>query len=330
MNRDKIALGTVLAVFLLSPIVIIGTESSYVTRMLSLIVIYATLAIAINLVFGHSNQMFFFVGALSGTSSYLCAIILREFGISPWITLVPAALLMGAIGMVVSYASARRKFGVVAISIITLTIQLAFRDILIGAREITGGSTGLGFRGLSIGPVEDLLGVDQFFVLYCLLIALLFATVGIYRWIMSSKYGIALNAIRQDEEVAEYIGIDVLRYKSYVGFVSAFIIGIIGPFYAQLSGFVVPSMYSLASVDIIILVILLVGGLRTTLGPLIGAAGIVYIDQSLSSLGQWRSIVFGTLLVFLFLYFRRGVVPAARSIIEDHIPDDNRIDAIFD
>jgi len=324
MNRDRLSLWAILGLFALSPLLLLTTESIYATRILSLIVIFATLATAMNLVFGHSNQLFFFVGALSGTSSYLCAIALLNYGISPWLTLVPASLLTGAIGMIVSYASARRKFGVVAISIITLTIQLAFRDVLIGAREITGGSTGLAFRGLSLGFLQDALGVDQFFVLYCLLLVLLFAVVGTYRWILSSRYGIALDAIRQDEEVAEYIGIDVLRYKSHVGFAAAFMIGLVGPFYAQLSGFVVPSMYSLASVDIIILVILFVGGLRTTLGPLVGAVGIVYANQTLSSLGQWRSVVFGALLIFLFLYFRRGVVPAARNAVEQRLLSDDR------
>lgn len=309
MNRDRLRIVGVFGVLFVLPLLFINSGTTYALRILVQIAVFAVLALSLNIVFGHTNQLFFFIGALSGSAAYATALAFEFFEISPWLTLLPAAVLTGIIGMIVSYAAARRRFGVVVISIITLAMQLAFQDILTASRDITGGITGLQFTGFGLESLEEALGIGPFISVYYIVVAILAIVVLFYRWLMRSKHGVALEAIRQDEEVAEFIGINVLRYKTFVGFLSAFIIGLVGPFYAQFNGFVAPSTFSLTAIDIIVLIALIVGGLRTVLGPIIGAGIVVTTNQLLQSIGQLRSIVFGLLLLVLFLYFRSGVVP---------------------
>mgnify|MGYP006285292967 CR=1 FL=1 len=101
------------------------------------------------------------------------------------------------------------------------------------------------------------------------------------------------------------------------GFIATFIIGLVGPFYGQTTGIIIPSLFSFNTVDVLVLIVLVLGGLRSRYGPLVGAAVVIYIDNFLGNFGQWRTVAFGVLLTILFLYFRDGIVPSAKSLVED-------------
>ena len=286
-------------------------DSSYYVDLLDHFLLFALFAVALNLVFGHTDQLFLFVGGLAGVGAYTTAILADTFGITAWLTLLVGVALAGVIGGLVSWISARLRFTVVLISILTLNLQLALVQFFVGARSITGGTTGIPFAGLELEAVGDLIGVSRNVVLYYLLVVLLVFGLLFYSRLIDSKYGLAFDAIREDEVAAESIGIDVVRYKTIAGTVAAMLIGLVGVLSAQYQQFILPSQFAFARVDVIVLIMLIVGGLRTTYGPVYGAAIVVVIEEALQGIGGWRTAVFGGLLIVLFLYFRRGVVPAA-------------------
>ncbi|WP_148414027.1 branched-chain amino acid ABC transporter permease [Haloferax sp. KTX1] len=308
----------VAVVFALAPLAVLG--SSYYESVLAHLLLIALFAVALNIVFGHTDQLFLFMGGLAGFGAYTTAILADALAISAWVTLPVAALACGLVGLLVSYVSAKRNFTVVLISILTLNLQLVFSEIFVGARSITGGSTGFPYEYFGLDVVADAVGIETKLVLYYLVLLLLVATLGFYLRLVHSKYGIAFDAIREDEVAAESIGIDVVRYKTIAGFVAAFLIGLVGAFFARESGYILPGGFTFIAVDVIVLIVLVVGGLRTTMGPIVGATIIVGIEEFLSSaqsLQTWRSAIFGALLIVLFLYFRQGVVRSARDVLSD-------------
>ncbi|WP_436348329.1 branched-chain amino acid ABC transporter permease [Natronorubrum sp. FCH18a] len=289
-------------------------DYAVIARLFVLILVFSILALALNIVFGHTDQLFLFVGALTGLGAYSTALTAEWLGVSPWLTIVPGAIFVGLIGLVVCYVAARRRFTVILISILTLALQFAIIEVFTGARGITGGSTGFPFSGLGLESVQNALGLHENYVLYYGLLALLTGLLLFYQWLRTSKYGVAFDAIRQDEIAAEAIGIDVVRYKSIAGFVSAFIIGFVGPLYAQLEGIIFPGLFAFTSIDVLVLIILIIGGLRTTLGPVVGACAVIMINEELQRYPQWRTVLFGFLLIVMFLYFRQGLVPYVDKI----------------
>lgn len=318
---ERIRIPLVLGLLALIPLVIFSEGQSYVARLFILGLIFTTLAMALNIVFGHTDQLFLFVGALTGIGAYTTALSAEAFGISPWITLFFGALLAGVIGALVCYVSARLEFTVILIAILTLALQFAVLSFFVGARDITGGSTGFVFSGFGLESIQESYGIQEDVLLYYLVLAVLGATFLFYEWMRASKYGMAFDAIRQDEVAAESIGVDVVRYKAVAGFISAFIIGLVGPLYAQLEGFVIPGLFEFQVIDVLVLIILIVGGMRTLLGPLVGAAIIMFINEQLATAGQWRTVIFGGLLICLFLYFREGIVPFANRILNDRLTE---------
>lgn len=310
LPRNEIRKVTLVGVLLaLAPLPVMG--SSYYQGVLAHLVLLAMFAVALNIVFGETDQLFLFMGGLAGIGGYGTALLSDWLGITAWATLPIAALVAGLIGMGVSWIAAKRKFTVVLISILTLNLQLVITEVFVGAREYTGGTTGFSYEYFSLETVETMVGIEESMVLYYLLLAVLLVTLLVYVALVNSKYGVAFKAIREDETAAASIGIDVVYYKIVAGFIGAFFFGLIGAFYTLESGYILPSAFGFRSVDVVVLIVLIVGGLRTTLGPVVGAVVVVALEQFLgTTLTDWRTAVFGLLLIFLFLYFRSGVIPA--------------------
>lgn len=330
MNVDgRIKLPLLVVVLCVLPMFVLG--SSYYVRMLDHFLLFAMFAIALNLVFGHTDQLFLFVGGLAGVGAYTTAILANMFGLPIALTLIAGVALAGVIGGVVSWISARLRLTVVLISILTLCLQLALHEFFVGARSITGGSTGFFFSGFDLEAIAQLVGVNSNLVLYYLLVVLVVVWLLVYSRLVNSKYGLAFKAIREDELAAESIGVDVVRYKTVAGVVAAMMIGLTGVLVAEHNHYVIPELFSFTGVDVVVLIMLFVGGMRTTYGPIYGAAIItgleevliwlagwqtasdaaimVLLEDVLNGLVAWQNAIFGALLIVLFLYFRQGVIP---------------------
>lgn len=301
------------------------TSGGYLSRMFILFLVFSIFGIALNIVFGHTDQLFLFIGGIAGISGYSTALLAEFLGINMWFTFLPSALLVGLIGAIVSYTAARRKVTIIVIAILTLALQLAIIEIFVGAREITGGTTGFPFSGFNLSVVQETFNMHPDVALYYMLAILLVLVLLFYRKLMNSKYGLAFEMIRQDEVGAEATGIDVTKYKTIAGFISTFIIGVTAPFYVQLEGYILPSLFEFGSVDVLVLIMLILGGLRTMYGPIVGAAILLFINEQLAEVGQWRTVIFGFLLMVLFLYFREGIVPYAKELLTERTKFQERI-----
>lgn len=307
-NERRARAAKVLAMALLFAILPVFATTGYLLRVFTLIVAFALFTIALNVVFGHTDQLFLFVGGLAGVSAYTSAYTATALGVTPWVTLPLGVLVAGVVGTSVSYLAAKRNFSVIIIAIFTLALQLALSEFFVGARSITGGSDGIAIEGL---------GIDNRMIYYYIFVAVLLVFLVGYDRLVHSRYGLGFDAIREDELAANASGIDVVRYKTFAGFLGALMIGLVGSLYGFSEGYIAPAMFSFTSIDALILIMLTLGGMRTLVGPVVGAVFIFWINQALAGTQGWRSFVFGVLLIVLFLYFRQGFVPWAATILDD-------------
>ncbi|QCC47838.1 branched-chain amino acid ABC transporter permease [Halobellus limi] len=317
LTRDRLTTAVVFAALLAVPFLFFDPATTYISRRFIRVMIFAIFAMALNIVFGETDQLILFMGGIAAVGAYTTALTAQYLGISPWITLLLGAFVAGVFGSIVCYVAARRQFTVIVLAIVTFAFQMIISEVLVGLRDITRGSTGFPFNGLQLPAVEQVTGLGSYAIQFYVLLAIFAAVLGVYTWLNRSKYGLAFDAIRQDEFAARATGVDVVRLKVFAGFISTFIIGLVGPFYGQTTGIIIPSLFSFNSVDVLVLIILVLGGLRSRYGPLVGAAVIIYIDNLLGNFGQWRTVAFGLLLTVLFLYFRDGIVPSITSLYDD-------------
>jgi branched-chain amino acid transport system permease protein len=288
--------------------------SPYYLRLATLALIYMAWTVAFNLLFGHTKQLFLCVGALAGSAAYVTVVLTKQWQLSPWVTVPIGVATAAALGATFSYVSQRRGLGVIFVGIITLAFSLIFHNLVLGLRQFTNGETGLVTRGLGFPLLEQPLPS------YYLFLAVLMLALITYYLLMRSRMGMAVRALSDDELSAELSGIDVTWYKVLAAAVASAILGLAGSFYAFYNGIVSPSVFSFVGVDIPVLIALLLGGMRTRLGPILGAAAFALIEEVVRPFGQLNVLVYGVLMIVLFVSFREGMVVMLRKRLGVSLP----------
>lgn len=306
--------GLVVAGMVLALVPLVTGDSAYYARITTLMLVYMAYAVAFNMIFGHTRQLFLCLGALAGSAAYLSVVLTRELHLSPWVTIALGTLLAGALGGLFSYVSVRRGLGVIFLGIVTLAFSLIFNNLIYGLREWTNGETGLVTKGMGLGLLEA--PRSSYYVFFGVLMLSLF----VYQFMMGSRVGVAFRALSDDEYTAELAGIDVTSYKVLAATVGSLLIGLVGTLFAYRNGFINPSVYSLVGIDIVVLITLLVGGMRTLLGPVLGGVAFAVIDELVRPFGQLNVLVYGALLIVVFVTFREGLVPVLRKTARLPIP----------
>jgi len=277
--------------------------SPYYMRLATLALIYMAWTVAFNLIFGHTKQLFLCLNALAGTAGYVAVVFAIQLKLSPWVTVPIGVAAAAALGALFSYISVLRGLGVIFLGIVTLAFSLIFHNLVLGLREFTNGETGLVTRGLGFPLLEQPVA-SYYIFLAALAVALL-----VYHALMSSKSGMAFRALSDDELTAELSGIDVTGYKVLAAAVGSAILGLTGALFAFYNGIVSPSVFSFVGIDIPVLIALLLGGMRTRFGPVLGAVAFALIEEAVRPFGQLTVLVYGVLLIVLFTAFRDGLAP---------------------
>ena len=277
--------------------------SPYYMRLATLALIYMAWTVAFNLIFGHTKQLFLCLNALAGTAGYVAVVFAIQLKLSPWVTVPIGVAAAASLGALFSYVSVLRGLGVIFLGIVTLAFSLIFHNLVLGLREFTNGETGLVTRGLGFPLLEQPVA-SYYIFLAALAVALL-----VYHALMSSKSGMAFRALSDDELTAELSGINVTGYKVLAAAVGSAILGLTAALFAFYNGIVSPSVFSFVGIDIPVLIALLLGGMRTRFGPVLGAIAFALIEEAVRPFGQLTVLVYGVLLIVLFTAFRDGLAP---------------------
>jgi len=275
---------------------------------------YACYTIGFNLIFGSTGQLFLCVGALAGIGGYGAAILAETVGLPIPLAVMLATLAAGLIGGLLSWIAVRRSLGVIFTGVVTLIFALAFENLLLGLTDLTGGD-----GGFLIGAGSESFLRRQI-PPYYLMLALALGYLVIHGLLRRSHIGWAFRALRDDELAAELAGVDVARYRVYAALVGSAMLGMAGGLYALTEGRISPTTFGFAQVDVVVLVMLAFGGIGTLFGPILGAAAFTIIDELLIDLGQLRVLVYGSLILMLFLWIPRGVIPTIAGLIRKRRP----------
>ena len=305
-----VALAGIWAALLLAPawMPLVGGYTALGTRVLVL----GLAAMSVNFLLGFTGVLSFGHAAYFGLGAYGTGLALKHLTSSTSLALVAGILLGGVIGALLGGLIARRRG--VYFAMVTIAFGQVFYYIAFRWNTLTGGDDGL--RGFSRRPLElgswsiDILGNPTYFyyfVLFCFAL-----TVGVMGLVLNSPFGRTLIAIRENERRARFLGIPVDRHIWIAFSLSCFFIAVAGALYALLNNFADPKglHYSLSG-DLVIMAVM--GGMRTFWGPLLGAVVFVVLQDFVSSMTtNWMSFV-GLLIVLIVLFFPRGFLGLIRT-----------------
>jgi branched-chain amino acid transport system permease protein len=265
-------------------------------------------AIGFNVIFGSTGQLFLCVGALAGIGGFGATILADNVGLPIVVSILVATLAATLIGGLLSYVAVRRSLGVIFTGIVTLIFSMSFDALLLGLSGLTGGDTG---RSIASGTDTFLRAqVPPYYLMLALMVIFLL----IHGLLRRSHIGWAFRALRDDEIAAELAGVDVARYRVYGVLIGAAMLGLAGSTYAFTEGRISPTTFGFGQVDVVVLVMLAFGGIGTLFGPIIGAVTFTIVDEVLIDFGQLRQVAYGILVIALFLWMPRGVIPTVDSL----------------
>jgi branched-chain amino acid transport system permease protein len=284
-------------------------DSPFTTSLAVQALVFGSYGIGFNVIFGCTNQLFLCVGALAGIGGYGAAILTDRTSLPMAAGVAVGTASAAIVGGLLSWIAVRRSLGVIFTGVVTLVFSLAFANLLLGKRDLTGSETGLVVTGAPADLADDRVGG------YYLFAGLLVALLIVFRALQLSHLGWAFRALRDDEVAAELAGVNVARYRIYAATVGSAMIGLTGALYAYSAGFISPATYAFDRVDVRILVLVAFGGLGTLLGPVVGAAVFAFVDERLTASLQVREVLYGLFVIAIFLGFRRGVVHTVVDLV---------------
>jgi len=298
--RTVVGLLLLLALLLL-PLYVELTGSRFLLTLFTRIVILALAAVSLNLILGYGGMMSFGHAAYLGIGGYAVGILAFE-GITSGFVQWPAALLVSAFFAFVIGALSLRTRGIYFIMITLAFAQMAYYIVAGLARY--GGDDGLTIQKRSqfIAPI-NLSNKVQF---YYICLALLCAAIYLVWRIVNSRFGMAIQGARSNDMRMRAIGFPTYRYQLTCFVIAGTLCGLAGALLANHTDFVSPAMmYWTRSGDLIIMVVL--GGMGSTFGPLFGAVALLVLEEVLSGITEYWQIILGPLLLLVVLFARGGI-----------------------
>lgn len=286
-----------------------AVPNDYFVYVMVLAFIYAIAALGLNLILGYAGQLNLAHAGFMAVGAYAQAILTVDHGVPFWIAFVLSGLVAAALGFVAGLVSLRLRSDYFAI--FTLCIGIIIYLVIEKWDGLTHGVVGIIDipRPPSIGPVLGIGPIDFGSTLaqYYLVLAALAVALVLMDRIVHSLTGRAFTAIRNGEALAESLGVPLMRTKVTAFVISTAYAGYAGALYAGFVRFLGPGIASESNAFDMIAYIL-VGGLGTLSGPVIGAVALTWATQSLQFLQDYRLLVFGPLLIVLVMFLPKGVI----------------------
>jgi branched-chain amino acid transport system permease protein len=293
--------GALLAVLALLPLYAMLSGNSFALTLFTRVLILAIGAVSLNLIMGYGGMVSFGHAAYLGIGGYAVGILAKE-GVGSGLVQWPVAIAVSALYALVVGALSLRTRGVYFI-MITLAFAQMIYYVAIGLDRY-GGDDGLTiYRRSQFGGVIDLNNKTLF---YYLCFALLLASIYLVARIVNSRFGLVIQGARSNDRRMRAIGFPTFRYKLVCFVIAGALCGLAGALLANQTNFISPAlMHWTRSGDLIVMVVL--GGLGSLFGPLIGAVAFLLLEEGLSRVTEYPDLILGPILLLVAIYVHGGI-----------------------
>jgi branched-chain amino acid transport system permease protein len=301
MTRAARVLGALLALTL--PF---WLQNPYYLHVVIMAGIFGVLSLSLNLLLGYTGQLSLGHAAFFGIGAYTSALLTLSLAWPVW----PAMLAAVALAALAGWTIGRLALKLRGAYFVLVTISFAGVVSLVSVNwmELTNGPLGLpGVPAPELGPWS----LRTKTAYYYLVLAGVALSYGVCKRLVSSRIGRAFLALRENEPLAESVGVDVTHYLVLAAVVSAGMAGLGGSLYAHYTRFVSPEVF-LFTYTVTMVIMVVAGGKGTLAGPLVGALLFTALPEALrlATSWQWQMLAYGVLLLLLVYFLPRGIVPA--------------------
>ncbi|MEW6601288.1 MAG: branched-chain amino acid ABC transporter permease [Nitrospirota bacterium] len=285
----------------------------YIIHLAILLSIYSILALSLNLIVGYSGLFSITHVAFYGIGAYATAILSAHHGMNFFLTVIIGVAVTFIVSLLLGIVLSRFSddyFAIVSIgfAVISYAFYLNFPGLTEGAMGIPGVAKPSFFGFVFSSNIRMLM------LIMCVLVCVYF----LCRFVVRSSFGRALKAVRENEKTLQVYGYNTTLYKLAVFSIGAMMTSVAGSMFGTYMTFVGPSMFMLRE-SIFVLVIIIMGGLGTLSGSILGTLFLILLPEALRFLGlpdtvaaQVQQIIYGTILILLMIYRPQGFVGAYR------------------
>lgn len=300
-NFRNLVFGLICLIAVILPFI----TSRYVVEVGANAFFYIILCLGLNITVGYCGLLNLGNAAFMAVGAYTTGILMVTYGLNFWLTIPVAILFSGIAAVIIGGPTLKLRSDYLAI------VTLGFGEITrMMARnlDITGGASGL----VAI-PRPEIFGfrlyqVQHFYYIFLILVLIsIFISVRLHQ----SRFGRALEFIREDEDAAEAMGIDTVRYKLLAFVVGSLFAGVAGSFFAVKMTAIAPESFLFTQSAMVLLAIVL-GGLGKIPGAILGALFLVLFPEIFRGIGDTRMLFFGVVLVIVMIFRPTGLWPERR------------------
>lgn len=290
--------------------------SEYALHICVLVLLYAYLSTAWNILGGYAGQHSLGHSLFLGIGAYTSTFLFTKIGLTPWAGMWIGALLAGLVGWFVGYLCFRYGLKGPYFALVTIAIAEAMVSLTNNINAI-GGAMGLEVKWE--GNVPLLMQFEGKAGYYYIVLVMTILVIWFVRWLSRQRFGYQLVAVRENEDAAEALGVNTLRIKIQALVISAILTALGGTFFAQYFTYINPKNVFGEGPSIQILLFAIVGGLGTVWGPAIGALVLVPIAELArgwlgGSFAGAHLLLYGTVMVLVMLFMPRGIMGLYESL----------------
>jgi len=300
-TRGLVALAAIMAIL---PALL---PNDFLLGVATLVGINAIVCVGLNLLIGYAGQISLGHAGFFALGAYASTILVGEFGWPPLAALVAGAVGVALLAVMIARPIMKLKGHYLAMG--TLGMGVVISIVLDQEVELTGGPDGMPVDAFTLFGWEPAGEMAWYWIVSGLLLVSVWLALNL----INSPIGRALRAVHGSEVAAAVAGVDVARYKVRVFVVSTVFASIAGSVFAHYSGFITPSEASfLHSIELVTMVVL--GGLASIFGAVVGAAILTTLPQLLAFLHDFEMLVFGAILIGTMIFMRKGLVPTLAGL----------------
>jgi len=294
---------------LLAALALQGQLYSGQERTVATIFMFVALAQGWNLIGGFAGYASFGQVVFFGVGGYVTAVAISHWHLSFWVALLLSGVVAALFATLIGIPLLRLKGHYFAVA--TLGVAEGMREIVTNLPDLTGGGAGITVPTVGNNATTAYLGNDGFYLLFLALAAVSVLVGGL---VARNKFGYALRAINQDEDAAAAMGINTTRMKVLAFALSGFITGLVGASYAFQQVTIFPQRLFDVDITVLMIIMVVIGGSGTVLGPLLGAVALQFLSEFLrQNFTDLHTFILGGIIVVAVILLPQGAVNYVRE-----------------